>query len=230
MPSRYWNNVKFVLLALFSQQEAEWKSWEDKELRKQQDKRSPALVTKTSIPKWSCSEINRTKLENLLKIEQPIDFSSEKLILFLPPFPKDAGEFVPVLSLKYRPGNKPEKECINFRLVMYHLDEKGTSCGFGFRLESPTSNCKENQTESVHDFYHIQLITEMGIGGNYGPPLGLPDWLPSTQPAICIRANNPVDAILNLVLSLYGMDYYKGFLKHVKSRIQTNTDLMRSFL
>ena len=217
MPSRYWTGVKLVLENLFSLQKAQWATWDAREEGRSHDERSLALLTKATISRWRWSEINEAKLTALLEAEQSIKFSNERLILYLPPFPKEEREFVPVVSLEYYPNI----ECLRMRVGMYRLDDNGRPCGFGFRLESPTSSCSGEENESIHDFYHIQLITTLE---DNAPPLGLPNWLPERQPAISIRAKNPVDAMLNLILSLYGLDFYKDFLKSVKGRL--NIELM----
>ncbi len=221
MPTKHhWPAVKFVLEALFDQQAAEWKTWEEKESSKPNLERHSAILAKTTIVHWRWSEITKSKLENLLAKEQLIKFSDEQLFFFLPPFPKEAREFVPVISIEYQPA----RDCLNLRVGMYRLDEQAKPCGYGFRLESPTTKCTGKDPVSVHDYYHVQMIADIGCG----PSFGLPDWLPLVQPAICIRADNPVDAILNLILSLYGLDFFKEFLKPLKSRILTNIDLMRT--
>lgn len=187
--------------ALFEQQRIEWD--EEKGLAS-----SSALETRNNIRNWRWCEINEAKLQSMLSQipKQPLDFASEGLVMFLPPFQKEERSFVPATSLYY----DAERACLQIRVVMVEQAENGIPHGLGFRIESPTSTCnRDNQGRtSIHDFYHIQLIANMG----YGPNLGLPDWLPCRQPSFSIRANNPVDAILNLVLSLYGLDYYGKFL------------------
>lgn len=214
MPSRYWPSIKIVFDRLFAFQEENWKVWEEKEAKMPFDERSPALITKNTIAKWRWSEITKTKLNNIFNVEQKIEFSKERLILFLPPFPKEDRAFVPVLSLKYA----PDIDCLNMRVAMYRLDEKGIPCGFGFRMESPTPGNRD-EGRGIHDFFHVQIIKNLE---NHAPALGLPDWLPERQPAICIRASNPVDAVLNLILSLYGMDYLVDFVAPIKSKLRTN--------
>lgn len=217
MASKYWSNLKLVLDTLYSLQEVRWANWETNESMIEQNGRSPALTTKSIISGWGWCVINDAKLEHILEKEQTVRFADGRLILFLPPFEKDEREFVPVMSLEYTPG----KEWMALRVGMFRLNENSRPCGFGFRLEAPTSCCAENGQESIHDYYHVQMITDIG----YGPSFCLPEWWPCRQPAICIRANNPVDAMLNLILSLYGWDFYKDFLKSVKGRL--NIELMR---
>jgi len=80
----------------------------------------------------------------------------------------------------------------------------------------------------MHDFYHVQLVKNLE---NYAPPLQLPDWLPEYQPSFCVRAENPVEALLSLVLSVYGLMYFKEFMGNVKSHLQnSHIELIRSLL
>jgi hypothetical protein len=215
MTSRYWQTVAFLLQKLFDLQQQEWSTWEEKEQNKSEMERSPALQTRKVVSRWRWASLNKTKLDSMFSSERKVDFSSERLVLFLPPLPSQQREFVPVMTLSYEPG----RECIEMRVGMYRLRENGEPCGFAFRLESPTSICQGTNHKSIHDFYHIQFIKALE---SYAPKLYLPDWLPEYQPAICVRANNPVEAILSLVLSLYGMDYFEQFLGLVKSNVRTS--------
>lgn len=226
MASKYQEFVFRLLRALFDEQKQEWSSWQEEEGNRPESERPVALRTHQYISGWHWAVVNEGKLQSLLAAvrkqeKSGIDFSSEKLILFLPPFPNEQREFVPAVSLRYEPA----KECIEMRVGMYTLQDDGQPCGFAFRLESPTSQCKDTKKASIHDFYHVQLVKELG----YGPKLGMPSWLPDRQPAIYIRADGPVEAILNLILSLYGARYFNDFLKKHKSRLNIKLSQIPSF-
>lgn len=205
--------------ALFEQQRVEWDE-EERQHEKGQPE-SPALETKRAISTWRWREINEPKLESVLSQipNKPLDFASDNLVMFLPPFPREERRFVPAISLYYNANN----ECLNIRAVMIDRDEDGHPYGFGFRLESPTSNCVANTQGRTHEFYHVQLIKELG----YGPELRMPVWLPCKQPAFPIRADDPVSAILSLVLSLYGLDYFRKFLNKHGARIGSISPLLK---
>lgn len=223
MASKYFNTVAFLLRKLFDVQQQEWSQWAEKERDRNEMKQSPALQSHRVMSGWHWQIVNESKIKTIFSSETEILFSSERLVLFLPPFPSQQREFVPVMTLSY----KPSKECIEIRVGMYCLQENGEPCGFAFRLESPTSICREGNGISIHDFYHIQFMKNLE---NYAPALHAPDWLPEYQPAICVRANNPVEAILSLVLSLYGLEYFKQFLKQVKSNVRdSDIPLLREF-
>ncbi|MEP0806540.1 MAG: hypothetical protein HRF47_13720 [Chloroflexota bacterium] len=230
MASKYFKTVAFLLLKLFDIQQQEWSQWKEKERNENEMEQSPALQSHRVISGWYWQIVNENKITKIFSSETEVLFSSERLVLFLPPFPSQQREFVPVMTLSYKPSDEPSNECIKIRVGMYRL-ENGEPCGFAFRLESPTSICKEENRErngiGIHDFYHVQFMKNFE---NYAPVLHSPDWLPEYQPAICVRANNPVEAILGLVLSLYGLDYFKQFLKQVKSNVRdSDIPLLRDF-
>lgn len=215
MASKYWEDVKKIVRVLFDLQKTEWSRWETKEQGRSSDQLSPALQAREVMfargARWM--SINDTKLDSMFDRESRIVFSSNRLVLALPPFPKEQREFVPVLTLMYDPA----KECIKIRVAMYRLQEDGSLCGFGFRLESPTSGCENGETTTgIHDFYHVQFMKHLE---SYAPQLNMPVWLPEYQPSISVRAGNPTEAILCLVLSLYGLDYFKQMMRQVGSGI-----------
>lgn len=226
MTLKFQDDLFRLLEILFDEQNREWSSWQQKESSKTNEEQPVAIRTYKYILNWNWMPVNESKLRSLLKStrmsnDSEIDFSKEKLVLFLPPFPDEQREFVPVAIFHYEPAS----ECIGIRVGMYTLQDNGHPCGFAFRLEAPTSQCKDTQEESIHDFYHVQIVRNLG----YGPDLGMPDWLPERQPAIYISANNPVEAILNLILSLYGLRYFKDFLKKHKSNLKINPSQIPSF-
>ena len=182
---------------------------------------SPALETKKAISTWRWKEINESKLQSVLSQtpDRPLDFERDNLVMFLPPFPREERSFVPAMSLYYNAN----QECLNIRTVMIDRDENGHPYGFGFRLEAPTSNCVAETQGQTHEFYHVQLIKELG----YGPELHMPDWLPCTQPAFPIRADDPASAVLSLILGLYGLDYFRTFLNKHITRIGNISPLLK---
>ena len=146
------------------------------------------------------------------------NFRKKKQLMFLPPLEKDA-QFVPVMTIdQYHPNTNFHKSCLKLRILLIKQDQERL-VGIGFRIESPERYCRENIKSSMHDFYHAQLIDKAGI--DYGPRLeSIPYWLPSTQPSFPLWAINPIDAIFNLILTLYGMDFYRSFL--LESKIDIN--------
>ena len=79
---------------------------------------------------------------------------------------------------------------------MFLVDDDINVKSLGYRFESPEG--KNNQNAGVHHYYHIQMIQ---------PPTCRIDWLPETQPAFPLDADNPVKLLLCVLVSLYGLDY-----------------------
>ena len=139
-----------------------------------------------------------------------IDLQESRLVLPLPPLKRDAS-FVPILAFEYHSKQPFEESCLRMHVLMVrHIECK--LVGLGFRIESPERNCQESGSVGVHDFYHAQLIKCIG----YGPAICVPEWLPCSQPSFPLWATNPIDAILNLILTLYGRRYYRDFVANLK--------------
>lgn len=145
----------------------------------------------------------------------PVDFQDKRWVMFLPPMKRDAA-FVPVMSVKYEPDAKFHKSCLRLRVFLIRREKEGKSSfvGVGFRIESPEKHCQANngaQEEGevgAHDFYHAQLMTKFECGSE----IVTPQWLPCHQPSFPLWALDPIQAICNLILTLYGGRYYKEFL------------------
>lgn len=158
-----------------------------------------------------------TKQENVVTFEQGT------YLMPLPPLQKD-DHLVPWLSISYKHpsgvGAKFEEACCSIYVLMLGQDERNHLVGIGFRIEGPERNCNKRGDAGVsnwglHDFYHAQLIQEIRT---HGPEFEVPDWLPTKQPSFPLWAINPVDALLNLILTLYGAVYYQEFLRNYGSR------------
>jgi hypothetical protein len=151
-----------------------------------------------------------------------VDFKSGQPFMLLPPLEKDT-HLVPWLSITYKHpegnGVNFQNSCCKIRVLMLGKGEGSELVGMGFRIESPESLCqaeeKENETGN-HDFYHAQLIKGYE---EHGQSFCAPDWLPCTQPSFPLWATNPVDALLSLILTLYGALFYKEFLKKYGSAL-----------
>lgn len=189
-----------LVKALYEEQRSYWasehKDWEPTQ---------KALHIKQTIFSWVWMGIDEKTLEDLLKSDR-IDFA-QKYVLFLPPFAgHEEADFVPAISIEYKNGSK----CFSIRSIMVTTTSRKPilSRAICFRIESPTGDCQPSK-KGTHDFYHVQLIRKFG----YGPPIDETiDWLPETQPAFPIYAYEPIDALLCLILTLYGCAYYREFL------------------
>jgi len=189
-----------LVKAIYEEQRSYWasehKDWEPT---------PKALNIKQTIFGWVWKGIDEKTLEDLLSPDR-IDFA-EKFVLFMPPFAgHEEANFVPAISISYENGSK----CFSIRSIMVTTTGRKAilSRAICFRIESPTGDCQPSK-KKTHDFYHVQLIREFG----YGPHMDqIIDWLPETQPSFPIYAHEPIDALLCLILTLYGSAYYREFL------------------
>lgn len=149
-------------------------------------------------------------------VDSPVDFQTSGSVMLLLPPEKNAS-FLPVMSIDYRPCDEFDESCLRIRVLLVGREGTGDETrlvGVGFRIESPEKHCQANDEQQepgkggMHDFYHAQLIKKI----EDGPEIDAPSWLPCHQPSFPLWAANPIDAILNLVLTLYGGRYYKEFL------------------
>jgi len=200
-----------LIEALFEEQRVTWSA--ERPENKPSRRTSQAKYALSCYKGWA--EISN---DSILPTKEPniVDFARGNYLMPLLPLEKD-DYLVPWLSISYRqsstPGAKFENACCRIYVLMLGQNEDKRLFGIGFRIESPEKNCQENTTDDDtgrHDFYHAQLIKSIRT---HGPEFDVPDWLPCRQPSFPLWAINPVDALLNLILTLYGTKYYKDFLR-----------------
>jgi len=173
------------------------------------------------IGKWTFLNENIIDKLPLNTNDTPTSFQAGKYVMPLPPLKKDGG-FVPLLSLEYHPDGDFSLACLRLKVLMLQKAGNGL-VGIGFRIESPESHCQDDGVGGIHDFYHAQLLK--GIG--YGPDFETPDWLPCSQPSFALWATDPIDAILNLVLTLYGREFYQEFITSITPKVNLSEEFKR---
>ena len=165
------------------------------------------------VPHYQIIYQNRWRLLDFKEFdwEDDVAFAPRRCVMLLPPLEKD-GHLYPVMSIEYSPGDDFERSSLHIHVLLLKGWDEEKLLGFAFRIDSPHAYAHQDGagTDRIgrHDFYHAQLV--MGVG--YGAKLDLPDWWPCTQPSFPLWAVNPVDAVLNLILTLYGSRYYRHFL------------------
>jgi hypothetical protein len=102
---------------------------------------------------------------------------------------KDTNWVVPVLGFKYRFAD--DESHLSLRLGLFASDEGA----IGFRFEEP-------EGQGSHNFFHTQLIRAFGKN-TFALPT--PSWIPTSQPSFPLDAGGPISLLLNLLVSIYGM-------------------------
>lgn len=138
---------------------------------------------------------NDRELEILLSKQKPpiADFGEHGKVLFLEPI---AGPrcMIPILSLRYDFCRSiPE---VRLRLALFLFDERQNVAAIGYRFESP-------EGEGTHHYYHAQLIHDL----DQGHSLPCPAWVPTTQPAFALDAENALTLFVCMLIALYGLEY-----------------------
>jgi len=145
-----------------------------------------------------------------IRLQQRVDWvETTQNLLPLPPLRRDA-HLIPYLTIYYD-GIGNETSCCRIYVLMLTVQQRKLR-GLGFRIESPEHNCQRERDDGgigAHDFYHAQLVRNIRSWDFYDTP----SWLPDSQPSFPIWAVRPIDALLNLILTLYGANFYLDFLR-----------------
>ena len=208
-----------IVEILFDEQETAWSA----ERKVPQSSRN----TLTALYKYRLNLLyDSTILFKLEELEgRRLDFSKNNHFMLLPPLEKHS-QMVPLLTVQYERheiDGDLESACCRITVLLLQ-EEKNQLVGMGFRIESPEAFCQQGEGAlGAHDFYHAQLVRE----AKYGPKFSSPEWLPDKQPSFPLWAVNPVDALLNLVLTLYGARWYLDFYTKHGSDIRGISDEFR---
>lgn len=121
-----------------------------------------------------------------------IKLSTSRKALYLSPT-INQPHLIPVVSLECIIDNTRADLKIRMMLIQ---KRNGALEGIGFRFENG---------DNVHAYYHAQLINELkGSKSGSNPVIQHLDWLPESEPAIPVKANDPVTLLLCSLISLYG--------------------------
>lgn len=185
-----------VLSLLHQEQTSQWEQVASAK-RRQERERIHAAISRYLVQ----SEYRFDSHEN-------ITLSDGHLLIPLPPLDRDT-HLVPFLTVKYINGRGIAPCCRLYVLLLGRVS--GKLHGLGFRIDSPERNCQEDSASEMgsHDFYHAQLVRNIKGWDFYNTP----SWLPDSQPSFPLWAMSPTDAVLNLILSLYGARFYLRFLR-----------------
>ncbi len=197
--------LKRIIEALYQEQKSMWNSE-----KKDNFASKEAIKLKADLLRQNWREIDDFDLKSILEPEKVDFFQRNKVAMFLPPFEKETAAFVPVMSLQYTyDKGDPSKNTFAIRVMMMtsaSADQPIPCQSIGFRIESP-----HDGELGRHKFYHAQFIHSF----DYGPwKAGLAEtieWLPLQQPSFPLWATNPTEAVLCLILTLYGKVYYNKF-------------------
>lgn len=138
------------------------------------------------------------------------NLSEERKAIYLSPI-SNQPRFVPVISLECDLNDAISNIKIRTMLIQ---KRNNVLKGIGFRFE---------KGDNTHNYHHVQLIQELqGVKHTSNPIVERLDWLPESEPAIPIKADNPITLLLCSLISIYGLrtcyklitEYHISELKH----------------
>lgn len=131
--------------------------------------------------------IKPEKLTEKFRTEKKRVTMGRKEFIHLPPL-GNHGKFVPVLWMDWN----RETDNLSLRVELYSLGDEGKVRGFGFRFEN-------GEKDSDHDFFHASVNDFKS-----SPEIECPNWLPTTNPRIPLRADTAVALVICVMVSYYG--------------------------
>lgn len=139
-----------------------------------------------------CPPVSEPELERFLREPAQDTPSIYGKYLVLEPIPQDGG-IVPVLCLQYDFRRRNRELRLQVGLFLFRNADLIT---LGVRFEP-------SEGPGMHDYSHAQFCT--ALRGSGAPALPqCPLWLPTSQPAFFIKADDPVTLLIATLISLYG--------------------------
>lgn len=175
-------------------------------------------ICRTVTPKFNMI-LNDKELETLIPSSdgnKRLTGKFERKCIFLEPTNHGAILF-PMLSLSY--DFSRSIPIIRLRLGLF-LDHKSQVKGMGYRLESP-------EGVGRHHYYHVQLIRGFEAGEHF-PPSETTEWLPDNEPTFPLDAEDSVDLLLCMILSIYGLDEFNKFISIISDNKKRKDILART--
>lgn len=142
----------------------------------------------------------REELEKFLPSEEDVKKEFGRTLLYLKPV-THGPTLVPALSIKCDFGRSVPEVGLHLGIFLEH---HGTIKFFGFRFEAPHGE------GSVHHYYHMQMIRS--VLGVALPDDGHSVFIPDAEPTFPLDANSPVELLMSVLISLYGIKDLAAFL------------------
>jgi len=164
-------------------------------------------------------KVSSRELEALLNTGAPskVNLIDNNAFICLPPIEK--GDcFVPILCVEYDYSLVvPE---LHLRIALFLISEGDgdeTLKAIGYRFETA-------HTRDRHHYCHLQHINKLGQRNRYTLP-GV-EWIPTEYPAFPIDAQDPIQLLVCMLVSLYDVDIIKNLEGKFKSLIRSNLEKM----
>lgn len=166
-------------------------------------------------------KITDRKLENMLTKDAPNTLSmfDKNVFIYLPPIEK-GDIYVPILSVEYDYAVAMPEVSLKIALFLIsETDGKDTLKAIGYRFETPHKNVR-------HHYYHIQHINGFSRSDSRWKLPGN-EWVPTEYPAFPIDAQDPIQLLVCLLVSLYDRAIIKNLEGQVKTLIKPHIEKMK---
>jgi len=162
-------------------------------------------------------KMDSRELEALLAAGAPgtMSTSEKNAFIYLPPTEKGPC-IVPILSVEYNYATEPPEATL--RIALFLLDSKDDIKAIGYRFETASR-------QGRHRYCHIQHID--GLGQNKFPP-GV-EWIPTEYPAFPLDAQDPIELVICMLVSLYDREILDALEGKFKTFIKSNIEKMRLY-
>jgi hypothetical protein len=178
------------------------------------------IQAKTAVP---YRKINSRELESLLNEGAPktIKMFNKKAFIYLPPIEK-GGWLVPILSVEYNYAVETPELTLKVALFLIsENDDKETLQAIGYRFETP-------HEQERHHYYHVQPIKGFERDNNRWNLPGT-EWVPTDYPAFPMDAQDPIELLVCMLVSLYDLAIIKNLEGKFKTLIKSNIEKMKLY-
>ena len=154
--------------------------------------------------KFGLYEIAPDDFKMALRKEPDIKWKDQSRIIFLEPI-CDEG-ILPLLTLQ----SSDNWQHFSIYALLTQLDKGSNLQSLILRFETDEGENVAGKKPGKHDFLHAQLCRAI-----YGPgkvilaQASTPEWLPDSQPSFPLDADNQVNLVLCMLISLYGGAYVR---------------------
>ena len=168
-------------------------------------------------------KIGSRELEAILTRGEPktVSLLNCRGFVYLPPIDK-GGWLVPILSVEYNySADNPQ---VSLKVALFLLVEvagKENLRAIGYRFETPHGGDR-------HNYYHVQPIDGFGHSDRWKLP-GT-DWVPTDYPAFPIDAQDPIQLLISMLVSLYDHAFVQDIQGQFKTDVKRHVEKMKLFL
>jgi len=127
---------------------------------------------------------------------QAEDLVRQNQFVYLQPVDSQ-GPMLPILAVRFDFAHEPPLLSLQVALFRTMNEDQEVPNAVAFRFETA-------EGPGVHCYYHAQPVSRFRGSDDPRHDLPIPTWIPDSQPAFPIDANNPVALFVAMLVSLYG--------------------------